>query len=100
LRFFFDNQLSPHLATAVGALAKVDGHEVTHLREKFAPNTTDVEWINALSSEGNWIVIDYGDVIVHVFKEEVRRYYNLDELWNAAPSLEIPEQQYGEGSAE
>ena len=41
--------------------------------------------------EGNWIVIDYGDVIVHVFKEEVRRYYNLDELWNAAPSLEIPE---------
>ena len=35
--------------------------------------------------EGNWIVIDYGDVIVHVFQEEVRRHYNLDELWAAAP---------------
>ena len=41
--------------------------------------------------EGNWIVIDYGDVIVHIFQEEVRRYYNLDELWIAAPNLEIPE---------
>ena len=49
--------------------------------------------------EGNWIVIDYGDVIVHVFKEEVRRYYNLEELWNAAPTLEIPEMQYGEGNS-
>ena len=47
--------------------------------------------------EGNWIVIDYGDVIVHVFKEEVRRYYNLEELWNAAPTLEIPEEAAAKG---
>jgi ribosome-associated protein len=40
--------------------------------------------------EGNWVVIDYGDVIIHVFKEEVRRYYNLDELWSAAPLVELP----------
>lgn len=42
--------------------------------------------------EGNWIVIDYGDVILHVFKEELRHYYNLDELWAAAPQVEIPEE--------
>jgi len=40
--------------------------------------------------EGSWIVIDYGDVIVHIFQEEIRRYYNLDELWQAAPEMEIP----------
>jgi ribosome-associated protein len=40
--------------------------------------------------EGNWIVIDYGDVILHIFKDEVRRYYNLDELWSEAPEIEIP----------
>ncbi len=40
--------------------------------------------------EGQWIVIDYGDVIVHIFQEEIRRYYNLDELWSAAPEVEIP----------
>ncbi len=43
--------------------------------------------------EGNWIVIDYGDVIVHIFQEELRRYYDLDDLWKAAPGVEIPEDQ-------
>ena len=49
--------------------------------------------------EGNWIVIDYGDVIVHVFQEEVRRHYNLDELWSAAPELPIPEEYLWEGKS-
>ncbi|ABQ28272.1 ribosome silencing factor [Geotalea uraniireducens] len=40
--------------------------------------------------EGRWVIIDYGDVIVHVFQEEVRRHYNLDELWGNAPLVEIP----------
>jgi len=40
--------------------------------------------------EGNWVIIDYGDVILHVFKEDMRRYYNLDDLWAAAPLVEIP----------
>jgi ribosome-associated protein len=47
--------------------------------------------------EGNWIIIDYGDVIVHVFQEEMRRHYNLDELWSAAPILPIPEEYQWEG---
>ena len=47
--------------------------------------------------EGNWIVIDYGDVIVHIFQEEVRRYYNLDELWFAAPVIPIPDEYQWEG---
>jgi ribosome-associated protein len=40
--------------------------------------------------EGKWIVIDYGDIIVHVFQEDIRRYYSLDELWSAAPKIDIP----------
>lgn len=40
--------------------------------------------------EGSWIVIDYGDVILHVFKEDVRRYYDLDGLWADAPQVDIP----------
>ena len=49
--------------------------------------------------EGNWVVIDYGDVIVHVFRDEMRRYYNLDDLWNAAPLLEIPEEKDHKGDS-
>lgn len=42
--------------------------------------------------EGRWVVVDYGDVIVHVFQEEVRAMYNLDELWGRAPEVKIPEE--------
>jgi ribosome-associated protein len=42
--------------------------------------------------QGRWVVIDYGDIIVHIFQEEVRRVYNLDELWGRAPELEVPEE--------
>lgn len=41
-------------------------------------------------SEGKWIVMDYGDVLVHIFHEPVRRYYDLDGLWHMAPELELP----------
>lgn len=50
--------------------------------------------------EGKWIVIDYGDVIVHVFLEEMRRYYNLDELWGAARLTEIPAEYLWEGKGQ
>ena len=35
---------------------------------------------------GEWIALDYGDVIVHVFDEAARDYYDLEHLWNAAPA--------------
>ena len=41
--------------------------------------------------EGKWVVIDYGDVLVHIFVDELRRYYDLDRLWGEAPLIDIPE---------
>jgi ribosome-associated protein len=35
---------------------------------------------------GEWIALDYGDVIVHVFDEIAREYYDLEHLWSAAPA--------------
>src|SRR2546429_7693051 len=37
--------------------------------------------------EGNWIVADYLDVVLHVFTPETRDYYRLQGLWDALPSL-------------
>lgn len=38
-----------------------------------------------------WIVIDYGDILVHVFTRETRQLYNLEELWADAPVCQIPD---------
>ena len=37
-----------------------------------------------------WIGIDYGDIIVHIFVPELRSYYNIDNLWSDAKSEKIP----------
>ncbi|MDU2710094.1 MAG: RsfS/YbeB/iojap family protein, partial [Finegoldia magna] len=33
-------------------------------------------------SEGNWILLDLNDIIVHVFTEEARSFYDIERLWN------------------
>ncbi|ABP67403.1 ribosome silencing factor [Caldicellulosiruptor changbaiensis] len=36
-----------------------------------------------------WVVVDYGDVILHIFHEKEREFYNLERLWIDAPKVEI-----------
>ena len=38
-------------------------------------------------SDGTWVLMDYGDFVVHVFAEQTRTYYDLEHLWSAAPRV-------------
>lgn len=39
------------------------------------------------ASEASWVLMDYGDVVVHVFEEQARIYYSLEKLWGDAPRI-------------
>ena len=40
-------------------------------------------------AEGRWILLDFGDLVVHVFHEEDRTYYSLERLWKDCPAIPI-----------
>jgi len=40
-------------------------------------------------SEGRWVLLDFGDIVVHVFHEEDRLYYQLERLWRDCPVIPV-----------
>jgi len=39
--------------------------------------------------EGRWILLDYGDIVIHIFHEPVRQFYDLERLWTEAPRIAV-----------
>jgi ribosome-associated protein len=46
-------------------------------------------------ADGRWVLMDCGDVVVHVFLDALREYYDLEALWADAPRVKIPSEFYG-----
>ena len=62
---------------------------VDEVREKVSANC-GVSPISCEGREGlSWVLIDYGSVVVHVFKPETRDFYRLEALWGDAPRVEL-----------
>ena len=51
------------------------------------------------TQEGRWVLIDFGDVMVHVFQVPVREFYDLDGLWSEAEEIPVPEEYHREREA-
>lgn len=43
------------------------------------------------AEEGRWTLIDYGDFVVHLFSDEARAFYSLEDIWGDAPHIEWPD---------
>lgn len=69
MRFFLDNCISPVLARALNVLAEVQQYEIVHLRERFEPDTKDVDWIAILAGEQEWVIVS-GDTRISRSKAE------------------------------
>lgn len=53
------------------------------LTEKAETKPRSIEGLN----DSSWVLMDYGDFVVHVFLDEVRRYYDLERLWSDVPKI-------------
>ncbi len=49
-------------------------------------------------ADATWVLMDYGDLVVHVFDEATRSFYDLEHLWRQAPSLEVADDLAGEAT--
>lgn len=59
---------------------------VDHIaRKQFGQKAIVIEGMQS----GNWILLDYGALIVHVFNDTIRDYYAIDQLWPSAKSIEF-----------
>jgi hypothetical protein len=56
LKVLIDENLPPALARSLNALF-AGKHEIIHVRERYGPGVTDLQWITELSTEGRWIIV-------------------------------------------
>jgi len=62
------------IADGIELVLKKDGQHPSHIEGK---------------TESTWILMDYGDVVVHIFEEQTRAFYALERLWSDAPSAPL-----------
>ncbi len=81
------SDIADHMVIASGTSERQVGAMADHLREKLKK-----QGLKGLNVEGmpkcDWVLIDAGDVIVHLFRPEVREFYALEKLWADAPVAE------------
>jgi ribosome-associated protein len=66
-------------------LVKTIAEEIERqVKEAGGPGPVRIEGL----SDARWVLMDYGDVVVHVFLEEARKYYDLERLWADAPRID------------
>jgi ribosome-associated protein len=69
-----------------------NGRHVRTLVEEIERSVKESYQLSPIRVEGltdaTWVLMDYGDFIVHVFLQETREYYDLEHLWSGAPRVE------------
>lgn len=88
----------------------IDIHEVSYMADYFViANGTNINQVHALCdnvseemaklkmltkqtegyTSGNWVLMDYGDIIIHIFDKESRSYYDLERIWKDGTIVEL-----------
>jgi len=62
---------------------------VNSIQKKVSKETRDKPWHIEGSDNAEWILMDYVNVVVHVFQKHIREYYDIESLWGDAKTTEI-----------
>ncbi|WP_338033060.1 ribosome silencing factor [Hwanghaeella grinnelliae] len=95
--------LADYMVIASGTSARHLSAMSDHLVERLKAGGATKATVDG-KDQGDWVLIDAGDVIVHLFRPEVREFYNLEKLWNtgstaSAAVLETPDEPQSEGAS-
>ena len=82
------SSIADYMVIASGRSQRQVGAMAEHLHERLKKELGRVSVEGAVRCD--WVLIDGGDVIVHLFRPEVRAFYNLEKMWGA----ELPEPKY------
>jgi len=62
---------------------------VNSIQKKVSKETKDKPWHIEGSDNAEWVLMDYVNVVVHVFQKHIRQYYDIESLWGDAKTTEI-----------
>jgi ribosome-associated protein len=80
------SSIADFMVIASGRSQRQLGAMARHVGEKL--NAAGIKGIGVEGmKQGDWVLIDGGDVVVHLFRPDVRRFYNLEKMWG----IELPE---------
>lgn len=63
---------------------------VNSIQKIVSKQTKDKPWHVEGADQGDWVLMDYVDIVVHVFQKHVREFYNIEGLWGDAKITSIP----------
>ena len=80
--------MADYMVVASGASSRQVAAMAEHLEFKLKQKEVDILGLEGLR-QADWVLIDANDVIVHIFRPEVREFYGLERMWTGDISAEI-----------
>lgn len=84
-----DSSVCDYMVVASGGSSRQVGAMADHLIEKLKAVGAGAPSVEGKSA-GDWVLVDAGDVVVHLFRPEVRAFYQLEKMWSDPPAPPAP----------
>jgi len=79
------SSIADHMVIATGTSSRQVGAMADHLMRKLKDAGQSVAWEGM--PQCDWVLIDGGDIVVHLFRPEVRSFYNLEKMWGVTRAV-------------